>query len=101
MLIQLTPLAPLPVARQPIALYASNGYNPRMKLFITRHGETDWNVKMLACGISEAELTGKGRAQAQALANRLKDEKEKTAYGLFMYRLLKGRGKRQHTSKRL
>ncbi len=77
MLLQLTPIAPLPVARQPIALYASNGYNPRMKLFITRHGETDWNVKMLACGISEAELTGKGRAQAQALANRLKDEKEK------------------------
>ncbi|MEL3913102.1 histidine phosphatase family protein [Treponema pedis] len=40
-----------------------------MKLFITRHGESDWNVKELACGISEAELTDKGRSQAQALAS--------------------------------
>lgn len=61
----------------PIALYTSNGYNAFMKLFVTRHGETGWNVKMLACGISEAELTEKGRAQAQALATRLKIEKEK------------------------
>ena len=48
-----------------------------MKLFVARHGETDGNVSELACGISESELTEKGRAQAQALANRLKEDKEK------------------------
>ena len=54
-----------------------------MKLFVTRHGETGWNVKMLACGISEAELTEKGRVQAQALATRLKIEKEKNNLHYF------------------
>ena len=48
-----------------------------MKLFVVRHGETDGNVNELACGVSESTLTEKGRMQAQALANRLKEEKEK------------------------
>ncbi|MGP1530208.1 MAG: histidine phosphatase family protein [Treponema sp.] len=45
-----------------------------MKLFLARHGETDANVNELACGISEFELTEKGKRQAQALANQLKYE---------------------------
>ena len=48
-----------------------------MKLFVVRHGETDLNVKELACGVSEANLTEKGRMQAQALVSRLKEDKEK------------------------
>jgi len=48
-----------------------------MKLFVARHGETAGNVHELACGISESELTENGKAQAKALANRLKEEKEK------------------------
>lgn len=48
-----------------------------MKLFVARHGETDGNVNELACGIWESELTEKGRRQAQALAERLKDEQAK------------------------
>ena|GEM_PF-155522 len=48
-----------------------------MKLFVVRHGETDWNVKELACGVSESTLTEKGRLQAQDLANRLGKDKEK------------------------
>ena len=31
-----------------------------MSLYVTRHGETDYNVKDLVCGISEAKLTEKG-----------------------------------------
>lgn len=50
-----------------------------MKLFITRHGETDWNVKKRVCGWSESELTEQGRSQAQALAKRLAADKEKNA----------------------
>ena len=48
-----------------------------MKLFVVRHGETDLNVKELACGVSESMLTEKGRMQAQALANRLNEDREK------------------------
>ena len=48
-----------------------------MKLFVVRHGETDLNVRELACGVSEAKLTEKGRMQAQALAHRLKEDKAK------------------------
>ena len=48
-----------------------------MKLFVVRHGETDGNVKELACGISESTLTEKGRMQAQALANQLNEDREK------------------------
>ena len=48
-----------------------------MKLFIARHGETDWNVAHRTCGWSESNLTEKGRAQAQALAARLAEEQSK------------------------
>ena len=48
-----------------------------MKLFVARHGETNGNRKELACGIFESELTELGRAQAQALADRVKAEQEK------------------------
>ena len=48
-----------------------------MKLFVVRHGETDLNVSELACGVSVAKLTEKGRMQAQALASRLKEDKAK------------------------
>lgn len=47
-----------------------------MKLFVTRHGETDWNLKHIICGTSEADLTAKGVAQAEALAERLRAEQE-------------------------
>ncbi len=48
-----------------------------MKLFITRHGETDYNAKALLSGTSEAMLTDKGKEQARALADKMLAEKEK------------------------
>lgn len=42
-----------------------------MSLYVTRHGETDYNVKNLVCGISEAVLTKRGIEQAKNLANNL------------------------------
>ncbi len=48
-----------------------------MKLFVVRHGETDWNSKMMACGISEASLTEKGKAQAEELAKHIATEQAK------------------------
>ncbi len=48
-----------------------------MKVFITRHGKTDYNERHLVCGRSEAELTDEGRAQAKALAEELLIGQEK------------------------
>lgn len=42
-----------------------------MKLYVTRHGETSWNVQNKVCGATDVELTEKGRGQARALADTL------------------------------
>lgn len=47
-----------------------------MKLYVTRHGETDYNEKRLVCGQIEATLTDKGIAQAKSLAAYLQDNKD-------------------------
>ena len=44
-----------------------------MRFFVTRHGETDWNVLNKVCGRTEAELTDNGRRQAELLGDKLKD----------------------------
>ena len=42
-------------------------------LYVVRHGETDYNIKELVCGISEAMLSDKGIKQAQKLADLLRN----------------------------
>ena len=39
-----------------------------MKLFTVRHGETVWNVEHRVCGISDKELTERGREMAEEMA---------------------------------
>ena len=46
-----------------------------MKLFVTRHGETTWNVEWKVSGVTDVELTDRGVSQARALAVALKNEK--------------------------
>ena len=46
-----------------------------MTLYLTRHGETEWNVQNKICGITDVELTDKGRAQAKELGEKLRDYK--------------------------
>ena len=46
-----------------------------MKLFVTRHGETTWNVEWKVSGVTDVDLTEKGIAQAKSLATALKNEK--------------------------
>ncbi len=47
-----------------------------MKLFVTRHGQTDYNEKGLLSGTSPAMLTEKGKGQAKDLAERILAEQE-------------------------
>lgn len=42
-----------------------------MKIYVTRHGETTWNVLNKVCGLTDVELTEKGISQAQVLADKL------------------------------
>ncbi len=46
-----------------------------MKLFVTRHGETTWNVEWKVSGVTDVDLTEKGIMQAKGLAESLKNEK--------------------------
>ncbi|QHW31734.1 histidine phosphatase family protein [Paenibacillus rhizovicinus] len=42
-----------------------------MKLYVARHGQTDWNAEDRICGISDIPLNRHGVEQAQALADKL------------------------------
>lgn len=44
-----------------------------MKLYVTRHGETDWNSVNRVLGATDIPLNDTGRKQAQMLADSLKD----------------------------
>ena len=45
-----------------------------MKVYLARHGETDWNVAGRIQGTTDIELNEKGRSQATLLAKRLKEQ---------------------------
>lgn len=43
-----------------------------MKLYVARHGQTDWNALNKVCGATDLPLNKKGIGQAEALAERVK-----------------------------
>ena len=44
-----------------------------MKLYVARHGETEWNRLNKVCGRTDSPLTDKGLQQAQLLADGLEN----------------------------
>lgn len=51
-----------------------------LKLYITRHGETEWNVEGRMQGWKNSNLTAKGIKNAEALGKRLESEEFKAIY---------------------
>ena len=45
-----------------------------MKLYVARHGQTDWNVENKVCGSTNRPLTQQGKEQAKALAEKMQDK---------------------------
>ena len=45
-----------------------------MKLYLVRHGQTDWNIGKQAQGVADIELNATGVAQAEALRDRIAAE---------------------------
>ena len=45
-----------------------------MEVYLTRHGETEWNQRAVLCGRSDIALSRKGEIQAEILADKLKEK---------------------------
>ena len=52
----------------------------KTQVIIVRHGQTQWNLKLIRQGHLDSPLTEKGMAQAKALAQRLAQEKFSALY---------------------
>lgn len=59
-----------------------------MRLFLVRHGQTEWNRNGLAQGHTDTELDSEGRAQAECLARSLGEEGIKRIYSSDLKRCL-------------
>lgn len=44
-----------------------------MKLYVTRHGQTQYNIEVRICGRANVRLTEKGISQAHELAQSMQD----------------------------
>ncbi|MFZ5975834.1 MAG: histidine phosphatase family protein [Bacillota bacterium] len=59
-----------------------------MKLILTRHGETEWNLLRKTQGATDTALTEKGREQARLLARRLRGIEIEVIYSSSLSRAM-------------
>ncbi len=57
-----------------------NGEQNNRRIWLVRHGLTEWNTQQRFCGHSDVRLSVQGRVQARWLAQRLQEEKISTIY---------------------
>jgi broad specificity phosphatase PhoE len=57
-----------------------------MKIWLARHGETDWNVRFLMQGTTDTELNENGLAQAAKLGEAMKDSGVTHVYTSYLRR---------------
>lgn len=60
-----------------------------MKIYVARHGQTDWNVRHLAQGRTDVPLNETGIRQAEALWEKLKDVQFTAVYASPLERAVK------------
>ncbi|MCR2804654.1 histidine phosphatase family protein [Paenibacillus soyae] len=46
-----------------------------MKLYVARHGQTEWNAADRVCGVTDVELTSHGVEQAELMAEKLAEKR--------------------------
>lgn len=59
-----------------------------MRIFLLRHGETDWNLQRRCQGITDVDLNDRGRRQARQIAEYLSTEKINGIYSSALKRAL-------------
>lgn len=59
-----------------------------LRLFLVRHGETDWNLQMRFQGQTDVELNARGVEQAEAIASRLREEPLRAVYSSDLRRAM-------------
>ena len=59
-----------------------------MRIFLLRHGETDWNLQRRCQGITDVDLNDRGRQQARQIAEYLSTEKINGIYSSALKRAL-------------
>ena len=55
-----------------------------MKLYLIRHGQTDWNIEQRIQGQQDIPLNDTGRAQARCLTQAMKEKKLDAIYTLSL-----------------
>ena len=58
----------------------------RLRIYLARHGETDWNAERRLQGVTDTALNSKGRQQAAQLAERLKGVRLDAVYSSTLSR---------------